>query len=672
MSGVAAVVGPGFALPAAGPGLATLVDAAVALGAGPVDLATAAVAQSGSLTERALTNAVRVLAFAVLAAGVAAAVALLYRWYVRERVPGELPALFGLSAVAVVLNTNQALGEVIAPDGSGDPLDQAGVLFHVVTFLVALAATRAGADAGDRVGSDVAVATGERAVETEVSRVVQAVGRVISVELPEEVDDIVGYDPVPAETKEKLAGKTFVFPRRLTVEELRDRLVTRLKADYAVGHVDVELADDGTVEYLAVGSRAAGIGPTLPPETAAVAVKADPAFAASAGDLVQVWRTDPFERVVTAELRGTVDDVATLAIDAADTRKLDAEAGYKLVTLPVETRPDREFASVLRAADETMAAVTVAAGSDLAGQPVGALDVTVVAVRPESGPVEPLPGRDRALAAGDAVYVVAAPEAIRKVEAAARPRDGPAPAGPAATGAALSPDEQVDPGRTVGEASTGDGPDGAGTPSEAAPAGSDAGADGETPPAESAADPLADADAPGIEALEADERDGQSNGDPSGEETGAVDETTAVDDAGSEDAGPGPDDGPDEPPAEPTREDLADLPGTDVDELTGADEAVGDVPDSSADDADSDDERDAPGDEDGTGDADEAVGDDWEPLAEPSPDEPPDDATGSDDGEGVTGPDGDGEPDGDDGEDSGGSDDSDWTVALDQRREDDE
>ncbi|WP_436907644.1 TrkA C-terminal domain-containing protein [Halosimplex marinum] len=651
---------------------------------GLADGVGAVVAQSGSLTERALVGAARVLGVSVVAAGVAAAVALVYRWYVRERAPGSLTALFGLSAVVPLVGANQLLREVMNPDAGGVPFDEVAVLSNIAVVLVALAATRLGTDVGDRLGSDVAVATGERAVETEVSRVVQAVGRVITVELPEEVDDIVGYDPVPAETKEQLAGKTFVFPRRLTVEELRDRLVTRLKADYAVGHVDIELAADGTVEYLAVGSRAAGIGPTLPPETAAVAVKADPALAASAGDLVQVWRTDPFERVLTAELRGTVDDVATLAIDAADTRKLDAEEGYKLVTLPVETRPDREFASVLRAADETMAAVTVAAGSDLVDQPVGALDVTVVAVRPESGPVEPLPGRDRALAAGDAVYVVAAPEAIRKVEAAAGPRDGAAPEGPAATGAALSPDEQVDPGRTVGGESTGDGADDAEAPSGAAPSGSDAGAGGETPPAESAADPLADADAPGIEALEAD-RTESANGDPTADEAAAVDETAAVDGAESVDAGPGTDGTPDEPPAEPTREDLADLPGTDVDELTGADEATGDASDSSAADADPGDDRDT------SADTDEAVGDDWETLAEPNSGGGPDDgedATGPDPGEDVTESDDtveetDGEADGsdtdsdgredadsDDGDDTDGS--SDWTVAVDQRRGDDE
>ena len=411
---------------------------------GVTGLATATL-QSESLVSDLPTAAAQVFGLSLVAGGLAAVVAVAYRWYVNERVPSGLPILVGLSGVALYLGTSRALSQVIG--NTGDPLDATAALANIVTFLVALAAARAGMDVGDRVGVDVFVAAGATEVESEVSRVVQAVGRVITVELPDEIDDIVGYDPVPDETKSKLGGKTFVFPRRLTVAELRDRLVTRLKADYAVGHVDIELGADGTVDFLALGARAAGIGPTLPPETSAVAVRADPAFAASAGDLVQVWRRDPFERVLTAEVRATSDDVVTLAVDAADTRKLDDGERYKLVTLPVETRPDREFVSLLRAAEETMAAVTVGERSALDGQPAGALDVSVVAIRPATGPVEPLPGRDRRLRAGDSLYLVATPEAIRKVEAAATaPTDRPAaPAG----GAELAPEERLHADRAV-------------------------------------------------------------------------------------------------------------------------------------------------------------------------------------------------------------------------------
>ena len=537
--------------------------------AGAVDLAPV-VLQSESFTEEFAAGAARLAGLAVLAAVLAGAVALVHRWYTRERVPGGLPILVGLSGVAIAVGATGALRQVIGnPD---DPLNETAVLLNIVTMVASLAAARVGTDIGDRVGSDLFVATGAKAVEAEVSRVVQAVGRVITVELPDEIDDIVGYDPVPDETKGKLAGKSFVFPRRLTVAELRDRLVTRLKADYAVGHVDVELADDGTVEYLAVGSRAAGIGPTLPPETSAVAVRADPAFAASAGDLVQVWTTDPHERVLTGELRGKSGDVVTLAVDAADTRKLDDSTEYRLVTLPVETRPDREFTSLLRAADETMAAVEVAAGSPLTGQPVGALDVSIVAIRPPEGAVEPLPGRTRLFAAGDCLYVIATPEAIRKVEGAAR-------ASTAESGSAMPPERRVDAttpvagasGETAGAVA---GPSGATreeSPEDGA-AGENAPETGETV---GTADTLDDADAPGIQALEPDDgtENGEADGDTgdgaaNGEDGDGAANGEGGDGATREDAGGEPDDA-----AEPTREDLADLPGTDPDELTGADVA---------------------------------------------------------------------------------------------------
>ncbi|WP_123534901.1 potassium transporter TrkA [Halosimplex salinum] len=596
------------------------------------------VAQSRSLTERLLVVAARILGLSLIAAGVAAAVALLYRWYVRERVPGGLPALFGLSAIVPLFGANKLLTDVITD--TGGPVEEAAVVTNIAVFLVALAATRLGTDVGDHLGTDLTVATGERAVESEVSRVVQAVGRVITVELPDEIDDIVGYDPVPDETKEKLAGKTFVFPRRLTVDELRGRLITRLKADYAVGHVDVELGDDGSVEFLAVGSRAAGIGPTLPPETSAVAVRADPAFAASAGDLVQVWRKDPFERVLTAEVRGTVDDVVTLAIDAADTRKLDAETDYRLVTLPVETRPDREFASVLRAAEETMAAVTVGAGSSLAGQPIGAIDVTVVAIRPEDGPVEPLPARDRLLAAGDALYVVAAPEAIRKVEQGATPRVGATPDAPSpGSGAALSPDEQVDASTAV----AGEPTDDTGTAAEetespeSGPTDRSNSKSGSVPDstdsAGDAATDLAEADAPGIQALEPDESE---------------DEVPAEESPAEEPEAEG-------AAAEPTREDLDDLPGADVDELTGTDATVDDWEDS-----DGPDERGGEAAEGANaGDVGEADPNDESAVDEAEADV---DATDEDD-ESAT--DEDDESATDEDADAG----SGWTVAVDERRD---
>ncbi|MGM0590104.1 MAG: TrkA C-terminal domain-containing protein [Halobacteriota archaeon] len=353
--------------------------------------------------------------FAIVALVVSAASALLYRWYTREQSPLGPVILVGVATVAVYLNTVGLFGDLLTEE-SATVFQLETVVFNLVSLGVATAAAVSGRGLGDRIATDIFAVAGVRELDTEVSRIVKTVGRVTSVDLPDEIGDIDGYDPVAAETKAAIGGKTFLFPRRLTVAELHDRLANRLKDDYGVGHVDLEVDDAGRVEYLALGSRAAGIGPTLAPGTVAVALQADPAAGASPGDVVQVWATEPRPtREFTAELRATVGDVVTLSVDATDASTVDAGETYRIVTLPNDPRIDRDFASLLRVSDETMGVVTVGVDGPLVGETVGDLDVTVTAVRDESGAVEAIPRRARTLSAGDVLYVVARPEALRRL-----------------------------------------------------------------------------------------------------------------------------------------------------------------------------------------------------------------------------------------------------------------
>lgn len=377
------------------------------------------------LTGELLRDAARVIGLALLSGVISTVVALVYRWYSHDRVPGGVAVLAGLGGVAISLNTQLALSQVIEGPGA-EILSVRVALANVVTFLLAGGAALLGARIGDRLGRGMFTLTGVREIDSEVGVLVQAVGRVITVELPDadDINDVEHYDPVDPGTKAKLGGKTLVFPRRLTVDELRERLVDRLRSDYSVGFVDVDLTEEGEVEYLALGTRLSGIGPTLPPGSAAVALQADPPYAASPGDSVQVWRAthdndETHERVTVAELRGRADDVVTLAVDADDVDDLSPADSYRLVTLPATARPDREFASLLRAAEETMGVVTVEAGATLVGTPVGALDVPIVAVRTPDGTVETLPPRSRVLDIGESMYVVARPDALRRLEAGA-------------------------------------------------------------------------------------------------------------------------------------------------------------------------------------------------------------------------------------------------------------
>lgn len=336
----------------------------------------------------------------------------LHRWYVRERVPMRFALILGLGVVALLLNTASTLGQYI---GGGDGVLQFNVmLLNTVALGIGGLTSALAAGIGDNVTSNL---LSWRGIDT--ARIVRSVGRVITVQLPDEIGDIEGYDPVYEDVKESLQGSEHVFPRGLTVQELRDRLVSRIKKDYSVGHVDIELNSEGEVEYVAVGSRTAGIGPTLAPNTVAIAVEADPAYSSSPGDRVQLWRegSDEPERVASGEVRGTCDDTVTVAVDQSDVEAFGSDPQkYRLVTLSSERQPEREFLSLLRASDETMNVLDIGPDSVLIGVSVGESEATVIAVRKESGEIEAIPGNDYVFGEGDTVYTLGRPEVLRKFE----------------------------------------------------------------------------------------------------------------------------------------------------------------------------------------------------------------------------------------------------------------
>lgn len=408
-----------------------------------------------STVESGAAITIQLLGIAAIALVPAAVAAIAYRAAAEDRIPPWLAVTAGVAAVALYLGMTPAL-EVLLDETV--PSQQASGLFNVAALFLAAGGAAAGREVGDHFGAEVLVWQPTHETGEGVSQLAQAVGQVTTISLPETVEDAPGYDPVPHRTKTDLAGSQFVFPRGLTVDELEDRIAEQLRSDYGIGVADIRFDEYGDVESLAVGTRAAGIGATLPPATNAVAVRADPGFSASTGDVVQVWEPDSMQRVCTGELRGVADDVVTIAIDAADTPKVDPTRRYRLVTLPVDDRPDREFASLLRAAEETFSTATVEAGSPLHGQPVGALDTTLVAIRPENGDPVPFPDSDYRLAPGDLLFVVATPADLRRLETGATALD-PAIAGtPSLATDEAEPDEGIqttEPTATAREEPTG-------------------------------------------------------------------------------------------------------------------------------------------------------------------------------------------------------------------------
>lgn len=360
--------------------------------------------------------AIRIVGVSILAGVVTTVAAFVFKARVRETLPEGATVILGLGVVAIVLNTRLVFVQFVG-DGA-EPLTHGEAVVNVSAFVAAGIASYGGRYAGTK------LATSERlgwaSLQPDFSPLVRVTGRFITVRLPDEIDEIDGYDPVTPETKAALAGRTIDFPRGLTLSALQSQVSARLKEEHDVGYVDVELTDDGTVDYLAVGQRPAGIGPTLPPKSAVVAVRADPPFSATPGDTVQVWRTDGEEpeRVVTGELRASVEGVVTVATDESAAAEIDPAVEYRLLTLSAAVHPDREFAAMLRRGDETMSIVELSAESPLVGNPVGGLEVTLIAIRTADGAVDTIPTRDRILRAGDSLFAIAKPDTLRKLESA--------------------------------------------------------------------------------------------------------------------------------------------------------------------------------------------------------------------------------------------------------------
>ncbi|WP_293027429.1 TrkA C-terminal domain-containing protein [Natronococcus sp.] len=378
-----------------------------------IELFVTQLAQTEPVVDSLLDVLGRILGFTVLAAGTAAAAAVTFRWYSADELPEGVGILAGITAVAIWLNTKTALQDAII--GTTPLLEIETAVYTVVVFATSAIAADGGRRVGDYLGRDVFSLAAPRTID-DVGQLVRSAGRVTAVELPETIEDVDGYDPVDAETKADLAGETFLFPRHLPVGQFRDRLTARLERDYGIGHVDVELGADGEIEYLGLGSRPAGIGPTLAPGTVALSIRADPAADASPGDAVQIWTSDDGTRpLAVGELRGTAADAATVAVDADEVDAFDADRPYRLVTLPGTPDAERELVSALRAADETVTALAVDAGGSLDGASVDSLPALVLAIDRNEDDAVALPSGELRLAAGDVAYALGRPEALRRL-----------------------------------------------------------------------------------------------------------------------------------------------------------------------------------------------------------------------------------------------------------------
>jgi len=374
------------------------------------------------------TALLRILGFGLYASIVAMGVAFLYRGYSTRSLPAGAGVVIGLSFVTMSLNIQAVAQPTVISDT--EKLHYASGVYLLGVFAAGAVTSEMGRRIGDHFACDVFDVA---RIETDgaVARLVQSAGLIVEFTLPESVDDIDGYPAVDDSTKRALAGRAVRFPRRLSDDELEERLATRLERDFDVGHVHVEIASDLTVSSLAVGRHPSGISPSLPPGTAAVAIRGDPSPDASTGDPVEVWTdgADGGRLVATGKFRAAVGDVATVTVGAEDADAFDAEESYRLVTRPDTASDVNELVATVWEAEETVTARTVDDGDALQGEFVDWLPVSVLVLVRDGDPI-PFPAANETLTAGDTVYVLGTPDDLHRFaeyEPDREPGDRPAP-----------------------------------------------------------------------------------------------------------------------------------------------------------------------------------------------------------------------------------------------------
>ena len=354
----------------------------------------------------------RVIGLAVLSAICAGLAGFVYRSRINTDLPETAGLIIGMGAVAVYLNTRLVFVQFVGDEAA--PLTMDAAVSNLVIFAVAGVAAMVGQKGGQQLAQSDRISWLKR--PPTFSPIVRAVGRYITVTLPSEIQDIEGYDPVSSTTKEALQGRTFDFPRGLTVEELERELTVLLSEKHDVGFVDVDLNPDGSVEFLAIGQGPAGLGETLPPGIAALAIRADPAFSASPGDAIEIWEGGETPvSLGTAELRAVVGNIATLACEHTVADDIDPSTSYRLMTHPGDENVEREFVALLRRSLETMGIIEIEAGAPIIGSSIGSLDVNVLAIQ-RGDDIISLPEYAHVMQTSDRLFLLGGPERLRKIE----------------------------------------------------------------------------------------------------------------------------------------------------------------------------------------------------------------------------------------------------------------
>ncbi|WP_435155366.1 potassium channel family protein [Haladaptatus sp. DFWS20] len=315
----------------------------------------------------------------------------------------------------------------------------------VVAVIVVMLVTQYAHAKGDSMGASFPRRIGLRNLREHrlSSDVIERVGRFgrVRVRTAGDVGDIDGYPPLPDDLRSAIRDGEWTFPADLPIGELESRLADRLRTEYDLADVSVEIDMGGKATVRAAPPEGA-LSRRLPANRRAVSVDTLVPTGIARGDEVAFELGD--EDVVgtvcsantedgeadddTAEDGGVVpraptttggDGRVTVAIPQAEAADFIDGNPTNLRVRSRETRSEFELVHLFRQAGKQWRKLQVRAGSGLDGMTLGNLaardtyDVAVLGIEQANG-WSVAPSGTTVLTAGDELYVVGTSDSMRR------------------------------------------------------------------------------------------------------------------------------------------------------------------------------------------------------------------------------------------------------------------
>ena len=381
----------------------------------------------------------------IIPALIAGVLGFVFKYFTDVTVPGFGVVVLGL-AIAGVNGGFLALTDPTLLQNASAPVI---VIAIVVVLMITLYAHAKGDELGANFPHRISLeALRERTLSSDVVEFVGNRGEV-RVEVSGEVGDIEGYPPLPDPIRVSIREEDWRLPADLPISELESRLAERLRTEFDLSEVTVEIDERGRATVSAAPPLS-GLSKRVPSGRRAVSVQTLVPSGLARGDEVTVVIPD-------GRVNGTVlsvgagggpppggdskaasdgtpltdgetvdgesppaqpgpavkggDDRLTVAVTRPDASTLLRAERPRVIVRSRGVRREFEFVSLLRRAGRRFRRVAVRSGSDLDGTTLGSASVretygvTVLAVRrPDGWTVAPRGSEP--LTGGDEVFVV--------------------------------------------------------------------------------------------------------------------------------------------------------------------------------------------------------------------------------------------------------------------------